>query len=118
MSVQSPNLVKQFTSHPRVQELNDFLHSEKKQCYLKGMIGSSTAMVAASVFESTGKQQHIMVMPDKEQAAYFYNDLENLFEEKYPTMDVKVTRLGHIQRDCPTHGAPVGVRERRGVVGQ
>ncbi len=45
------------------------------------MAGSSVALTVASVFEKTGKQQHFVVLPDKEQAAFFYNDLENLFGE-------------------------------------
>ncbi len=48
---------------------------------LKGLIGSSRALVVSSVFD-TLKRHHLIILPDKETAAYFYNDLEALFGEK------------------------------------
>jgi len=47
---------------------------------IKGLVGSAKTFVAASVFDSTSLT-HIFVLSDKETAAYFYNDLENLFDE-------------------------------------
>lgn len=52
-----------------------------KHVFLKGLVGSAASLFVGSVFDHIGKQQHLVVLPDKEQAAYFYNDLENLFEE-------------------------------------
>ncbi len=57
------------------------LEGEQSAIFLKGLIGSSRALIIAGIFEHSGKQQHLVVLPDKEQAAYFYNDLENLFDE-------------------------------------
>ncbi|MBK6964284.1 MAG: transcription-repair coupling factor [Bacteroidales bacterium] len=48
---------------------------------LKGLTGSSTAVVAASVFTNAGPL-HLIVLPEKEEAAYFFNDLENLLGEQ------------------------------------
>ena len=48
---------------------------------LKGLAGSSAAMVAASVFANSGPL-HIFILPEKEEAAYFFNDLENLLGEQ------------------------------------
>jgi transcription-repair coupling factor (superfamily II helicase) len=48
---------------------------------LAGLSGSSRAMVAAAVFQKLGGD-HIIILPDKEIAAYFLNDLESLFNEK------------------------------------
>ena len=45
------------------------------------MQGSATAIMMAAVFDQAGKQQHLAVLPDKEQAAYFYNDLEALLDD-------------------------------------
>ncbi len=50
--------------------------------YLSGLIGSAVPLTLASVFEKSGRQQHLIVLQDKEQAAYFYNDLEALFGEQ------------------------------------
>ena len=48
---------------------------------LKGLIGSARSLVAASVYAST-PFLHFFILPEKEMAAYFFNDLEQIFEEK------------------------------------
>ncbi len=47
---------------------------------LGGLSGSVKALAVASVFRHSDKSQ-LVVMPDKESAAYFFNDLENIFGE-------------------------------------
>jgi len=44
-------------------------------------MGSSRAAIVAGIAPKT-QNIHVAVLPDKEQAAYFYNDLESLFGEK------------------------------------
>jgi transcription-repair coupling factor (superfamily II helicase) len=75
------SLLHSYQTHPKLAELHTLLSSPAKHLKITGLIGSSTALTAAGIFEETGKQQHIIVMPDKEQAAYLYNDLESIFEE-------------------------------------
>jgi len=48
---------------------------------LEGAIGSSRAIIAAAAISEV-KGSHIFILNDKETAAYFYNDLESLFEER------------------------------------
>jgi len=48
---------------------------------LSGLAGSSKALAVAALSEKTGGQ-HLVVCTDKEAAAYFYNDLENLYAER------------------------------------
>ncbi|WP_422355407.1 transcription-repair coupling factor [Roseivirga pacifica] len=48
---------------------------------LKGLVGSLDAVVAAAVYQ-LNKQTMIFVLHDKEEAAYFHNDLQNLMGEK------------------------------------
>ncbi len=48
---------------------------------LKGLSGSSQAVYAAALFKEIRGMQ-LFIMPEKEQAAYFYNDLENIFGER------------------------------------
>ena len=48
---------------------------------LKGLNGSLDAVVAAAIYQ-THHQNHIFVMHEKEEAAYFHNDLQNLLGEK------------------------------------
>lgn len=48
---------------------------------LNGLVGSSTTWVASVVFQEL-QGLHLFILDDKEQAAYFYNDLQNLVPNK------------------------------------
>jgi transcription-repair coupling factor (superfamily II helicase) len=48
---------------------------------LKGLNGSSRSVLVAALFEQLNSN-HLIILPDKEIAAYFLNDLEGIFEEK------------------------------------
>ena len=48
---------------------------------LKGMTGSARSLLAAALFKTLGKVM-VIILSDKEEAAYFCNDLENLFNEQ------------------------------------
>lgn len=64
----------------RVAKVVDFLR-DGKDVFCKGVVGSAKAYVAAAAAEKLGGH-HFVVCPDKERAAYFYNDLENIFGER------------------------------------
>jgi transcription-repair coupling factor (superfamily II helicase) len=83
------DLLSFFSRHPKVTELKTVLSNSDKPVHASGLVGSSAALSIASVFETTGKQQHLVVLPDKESAAYFYNDLESLFGETELDQDKK-----------------------------
>jgi len=55
--------------------------NEPMQIKLRGMTGSLDAVISAAVY-SLNHQNHLFVMHDKEEAAYFYNDLQSLLEPK------------------------------------
>lgn len=55
--------------------------NETSHIRLKGLVGSLDAVIAASVYQ-LNKQTCIFVMHDKEEAAYFHNDLQNLLGDK------------------------------------
>lgn len=48
---------------------------------LKGIIGSSRAFISAAVYNSV-PGLHFHILPDKEAAAYFYNDLEQILNDR------------------------------------
>lgn len=48
---------------------------------LQGLIGSSLSFLNVAIYEQANNH-HIVVLPDKESAAYFLNDLESIFGEK------------------------------------
>jgi len=63
-------------------EIIDALDSgELSRIHIQGIIGSAKPVVGAAIFKRS-PYNHFFVLPDKESAAYFYNDLENLFEEQ------------------------------------
>ena len=66
----------------RTDRIKDIIRNcPKAHLHLKGLIGSSGAVVGAAVFEGNPFTQ-LFILPDKESAAYFLNDLENIFEEQ------------------------------------
>jgi len=63
----------------KVQSLIKSIESENT-IHIDGLLGSAYSLVIASVFQQQ-KGFHLVVLPDKETAAYLYNDLENLFDD-------------------------------------
>jgi len=55
---------------------------------VKGVAGSSFAMLAASCIENIDKT-HFFIFPDKESAAFFYHDLEVLLQDQNNGFDEK-----------------------------
>lgn len=72
-----PNL---YANHAAIPEIGIALQ-QYRHLLVKGLLGSSASLVVASLSEHVGGQ-HLIVCPDKESAAYFYNDLENIFGER------------------------------------
>lgn len=80
--------------HSKIMKVKDFLHlyrsdsivgavgetikpNEHKRIHLRGLVGSLDAVVLSAVY-SNNHQNHLVVLHDKEEAAYFHNDLQNL----------------------------------------
>ncbi|MDG1781637.1 MAG: transcription-repair coupling factor [Flavobacteriales bacterium] len=58
-------------------QLADILVHDHAKAVIKGTVGSATALIAAAVIERN-KGDYLFVLRDKEEAAYFLNDLEVL----------------------------------------
>lgn len=69
-----------YLNSPNVRKLKDLLDANVHISCL-GLIGSSRAYVVAAVSEIEGGHSFV-ICGDKEKAAYFYNDLENIYGEK------------------------------------
>ena len=70
-----------FSNSPRLFQLADRLSfSQPQKIYLENLHGSAAEFYAAAIFEHpTGSQfNHLIVLNDAEDAAYFHNTLENL----------------------------------------
>lgn len=82
MSFCPEDLLNIYRNDYRVAAIIEALDAEQhKNICLRGLLGSAAAVVGAVVYKQT-PYDHVFVLPDKESAAYFYNDLEALFEEK------------------------------------
>ncbi len=74
--IDSKTFRKQY-NHPHLKNLEQSLQKGIKNLFLKGLAGSSKALFCARFFELT-KIPGLIILPDKESAAYVYNDLRNL----------------------------------------
>ena len=73
------NILDQFKSSARVEELVEALGASKPKIALKGLIGSADAMVAISAHQLQ-KRPFIFILPDHEEASFFLSDLENILD--------------------------------------
>src|SRR5688500_7701304 len=79
MSVQ--DLLDRYQNSPRLFQLVDRISfSQPQKIYLKDLQGSSSQFVVASTFlhPSSSQLNHLVILNDAEEAAYFHNTLENL----------------------------------------
>ncbi len=74
-------LLEQYQNSPHLFQLADRLSfAQTQQLFLKNLQGSSSEFVVSAVFMHPNCQQlnHLVVLNDAEEAAYFHNTLENL----------------------------------------
>ena len=75
------HLTDKFQSNPRLFQLADRLTlSQPQHLYLKNLHGSSSEFTIAAIFnhKATENLNHLIVLNDAEEAAYFHNTLESL----------------------------------------
>ncbi|MFN0030685.1 MAG: transcription-repair coupling factor [Flavobacteriales bacterium] len=71
------DLLTKYESNARVLSVANHVKSNQSKGHLRGVVGSANALVALGVCKLL-KGTHLFILPDKEEAAYFLNDLENL----------------------------------------
>ncbi len=77
------DLLEQYQNTPRLFQLADRLSlAQPQKLYLNNLQGSSSQFVVAAAFlhPSCSRLNHLIVLNDAEEAAYFHNTLENLTE--------------------------------------
>ena len=74
------SIVQQFSSHPNWDSIISSLSEDKTRTAIKGLIGSSLSFVLAEIFNNS-KTPFLFILDDKEEAAYYLNDLEQLLGE-------------------------------------
>jgi len=71
-----------YLNHPLLDNLKEKLEDEiPQEIVVNGLAGSASSMVSAALFSSSEKPV-LIVLPEKEDAAYFLNDIESLLGEK------------------------------------
>lgn len=71
-----------FNSHPLLADLLEAINSPVPGGILvSGLSGSSKAIAVSKIFRET-QQMHVVISPEKEDAAYLYNDLVSLIGEE------------------------------------
>ena len=71
------DIIKKYNGHEGVTALLKASGIPSAKVHVRNLVGSGSAVVAASVMEKIAIPM-LFVLPDKEEAAYFLNDLENL----------------------------------------
>lgn len=75
------DIIDNYKKDERVLRLLSALNASKNsRTHLKGLVGSSDAMVAAAVYFLLHKPM-LFILADREEASYFQSDLENLFDK-------------------------------------
>jgi transcription-repair coupling factor (superfamily II helicase) len=72
-------ITKLYSGHPVLNDLIAVIESDKPAARfrIEGLAGSSKSIVLSHIFQNT-QLIHVAVIPEKEEAAYFYNDLVSL----------------------------------------
>ncbi len=74
-------LLQQYQNDPRLFQLADRLSfAQPQNIYVKGLHGSSSQFVAGAILQhpSCSQLNHLIVLNDAEEAAWFHNSLENI----------------------------------------
>ncbi len=70
--------IKELAKHPALDRSAAHLQNEAAKLHWKGLVGSAKALMSATVAQQV-PGVHLFILSDKEEAAYFLNDLEGLF---------------------------------------
>ena len=93
------NFLKLFREFPQIDQTAKVLSRPNSHIHWKGHVGSSRSISAIAVAEQT-PGHHVFILNDKEEAAYFLNDLEGLKSYSVPKdfADHLEARLSEIRK--------------------
>jgi transcription-repair coupling factor (superfamily II helicase) len=74
-------VVGKYDKASKVSQIAEFLQQSENKIHLKGLIGSSLSFVINSLFHKS-ELPFLVIFEDKESAAYYLNDLEQLIGDK------------------------------------
>ncbi|GLB48368.1 transcription-repair coupling factor [Neptunitalea lumnitzerae] len=74
------NILKAFSQSSQTKKLQEAITLSEQKIHLKGLVGSSFSFTISSIFKQADKP-FLILLNDKEEAAYYLNDLEQLCGE-------------------------------------
>ena len=74
-------LLNTYDNSPKIKQIVDSLQEAEQKIFIKGLIGSSHSFVIQALFKKIEKPL-LVLFNDKEEAAYYLNDLEQLIGEQ------------------------------------
>jgi transcription-repair coupling factor (superfamily II helicase) len=78
LKVSQSTILQKYQNSSLLNQLNDLLDKNTKKLFLSGITGSFKSVVLAHCIND---EAHMVILNDKEEAAYFYNDLVQLLGE-------------------------------------
>tara|TARA_R110002111_G_scaffold83036_2_gene130733 strand:+ start:2620 stop:6036 length:3417 start_codon:yes stop_codon:yes gene_type:complete len=79
--VSKTNLSQTYLQTLQKQNLQNIIAQNETKVHLKGLVGSSFSFIISSIFKQAEKP-FLLVFNDKEEAAFYLNDLEQLLSDK------------------------------------
>ena len=73
------SIITKYNKHPQVEKLLENIKSRSGSTYLKGLSGSLVSVIGGALNE---QGPHLFITIEKEEAAYLYHDLTQLFDEE------------------------------------
>ena len=75
------NLLSKYEKSAKINQIAEILKQSNTKTHLKGLLGSSLSFVTNTLFLKT-ENPLLFILDDKEQAAYYLNDLEQLINDQ------------------------------------
>ncbi|MBL4651341.1 MAG: transcription-repair coupling factor [Flavobacteriales bacterium] len=101
------DLIEQYCADDKTLQIIDSLENQDSRIHLIGLVGAAEAVIAASVVRKT-HDNHVFILDEKEDAAYFLNDIQTLLGKdkvlffpksyKFPYAEEKTDNANVLQR--------------------
>ena len=101
--MKNTDLISLWSNHPNLLRMRDFFVSEKeKTLHLNGLTGSSPAVLLAAM-APLYRQSRMIILSEREEAAYFHNDLAHLLGDDhvffFPSSFKRAIRMQQVDKD-------------------
>lgn len=76
-----PPILNTYGNSVKIKQIAESIAVRENKLHLKGLVGSSMSFVVSSLFEKS-ELPYLLILQDKEEAAYYLNDLEQIIGEE------------------------------------